>query len=101
MTDANRVAYILKHIPFVGRKIHSDSVRAFGIIGIACRIIWEIIKKAVFVAAAMLGPMYVLSRLSATGNIGYGLENSFVYFSMVMICFCGSVNNSVIFETDE
>ena len=49
--------------------------------------IWEIIKKAVFVAAAMLGPMYVLSRLSATGNIGYGLENSFVYFSMVMICF--------------
>ena len=39
MTDANRVAYILKHIPFVGRKIHSDSARAFGIIGIACRII--------------------------------------------------------------
>lgn len=101
MTDANRVAYILKHIPFVGRKIHSDSARAFGIIGIACRIIWEIIKKAVFVAAAMLGPMYVLSRLSVTGNIGYGLENSFVYFSMVMICFCGSVNNSVIFETGE
>ena len=63
MTDANRVAYILKHIPFVGRKIHSDSARAFGIIGIACRIIWEIIKKAVFVAAAMLGPMYVLNHL--------------------------------------
>ena len=59
MTDANRVAYILKHIPFVGRKIHSDSARAFGIIGIACRIIWEIIKKAVFVAAAKLGAMYV------------------------------------------
>ena len=101
ITDANRVAYVIKHLPFIGRKVKNDTARVFGIIGIIGRIIWEIIKKAVFVAAFMLLPMYVLSRFSATGNIGYGLENCFVYFSVVMLCFCGSVNNSVIFDTSE
>lgn len=105
-SDANKVAYILEHFPVAGKK--AAAVRSagrthigFGIAGVIFRLIWEIIKKVAFVAVFMLLPRYLLGRFSATGQNGFGLENCFVYFTVVMICFCGSINNSALFDTDE
>ena len=105
-SDANRIAYVLGHFPFIGDKINSArsgrrEQRAFGIAGVVLRLIWEIIKKAAFVAVFMILPRYVLGRICATGDNGFGLKNCFVYFSVVMVCFCGSINNSAIFDVNE
>ena len=106
VSDANRVAYVLEHIPFIRSKVvalrsEGRKLNGFGIAGIILRLIWEIIKKAAFVAVFMLLPRYVLTRVSADGAIGFGLENCFVYFTVVMVCFCGSINNSAVFELSE
>ncbi len=106
VSRGNRILYIISKIPLLGRLVGNGAytpkraVRAVDIIGELFHLLWQIVRTALYVTVFMLMPRYLFVRYSAVGANGFGLENCFVYFSIIMSCFCGSINNSRIFKVN-
>lgn len=90
-SDGNRARAMLK-------KFNIAPGRNSYILGAVFRFLWELIKKLAFVAIFMHLPRIMFEKNMNAGALGFGVENAFVYFTLVMVCFCGSINNSCIFQ---
>ncbi len=55
--------------------------------------------KILYVAVFMLLPCVIFSRIR--GVAGFQLNESMVYFTVILTCVCGSLINSAIFEMDD
>lgn len=107
VSRGNRLIYFISKIPLFGRLVKDTAYRSFKGVTVACvlgellHILWQVVKTAMYVAVFMLAPRYIFIRYSATGVNGFALDDCFVYFTLVMSCFCGSINNSRIFKVDK
>ena len=96
--DANKTVNALEMIPFAGRKISEAGTKTRNILGCIFRLIWEIIKKILFVGIVMYAPCRIYKEYMPSGATGFSIENCFVYFTVVLVVFCGSINRSAIFR---
>ncbi|MGN0375105.1 MAG: hypothetical protein ACI4EN_06345 [Butyrivibrio sp.] len=105
ISDANRLIFGLSKIPLINKKITEDtyngSKTGFKVAAAILGVLLEFIKKTLFVLAFMYVPMRLFSRWMPAGVTGFGPENSYVYFGLVLCGLCGSVINSEIFSKDE
>lgn len=107
VSRGNRLIYIINKTPIIGRLVQSDAYSpgnaqtVASVIGEIFHIFWQIVKTAAYVALFMLVPRYFFARYSAVGANGFAIENCFVYFTVIMSCFCGSINNSGIFNVNK
>lgn len=97
-SDANRTVNILEKIPYAGRKVSDLPGKVRYILGFVFRIVWEILKKIMITGIVMYVPYKLFSKYMPAGDNGFGLEDCFVYFAVVLIMFCTSINNSAIFK---
>ncbi|MCM1309134.1 MAG: hypothetical protein NC223_11090, partial [Butyrivibrio sp.] len=103
----NRLIYIISRIPILGRLVKAGAYspgkaqRAACVIAEIFHMLWQIVQTALYVAFFMLMPRYFFARYSAVGVNGFAIENCFVYFTVILSCFCGSINNSGIFKVNK
>ena len=96
--DANAVHKFLNKLPLLRNHV-SNTVS--GIIALILRIICELVLKIGFVGVFMFLPHILFSRYMETGLLGFGLENCFVYFAVIISGLCGSVVKSEVFHNNE
>ena len=90
--DANTIRTFFKN------KISSKVATVFAII---LRVLGEFAIKTAFVAVFMFLPHIFFSKYMETGILGFGLENCFVYFGVVLCGLCGSVVRSELFRNND
>lgn len=64
----------------------------------ALNIAIELVKKILFVFLFMKVPQMLFMKFMDAQDVGFGLENCFVYFALVLCGICGSVVRSEIFN---
>lgn len=64
----------------------------------ALNILIEFIKKILFVFLFMKVPQMLFVKFTDAQDVGFGLENCFVYFALVLCGICGSIVRSEIFD---
>lgn len=107
VSRGNRLIYIINRIPLLGRLVKSSAYSpgkaqtAACVAGELFHILWQIVQTALYTAFFMLMPRYFFARYSAVGVNGFAIENCFVYFTIILSCFCGSINNSGIFKVNK
>lgn len=107
VSRGNRLIYIINKIPLLGRLVKSGAYSpgkaqtAAGVVGELFHLLWQVVRTALYVAFFMLMPRYLFARYSAVGVNGFAIENCFVYFTIILSCFCGSINNSGIFKVNK
>lgn len=107
LSDANMLLYGLGRLPIIGNKITDKTyssikkVRFAVAAGIIIRMLLEIIKKTAYVAVFFMIPRMLFAGYMAIGPNGFDVDNCFVYFGIVLSCFCGSITRSVIFNPDD
>ena len=107
ISGANRVNRFLQSLPYIGKKVpdlvQKDRTgrRAMIIAGAVAEYMWEFIRKAAYVAVFMFLPWKLFSSFMPGAEYNFTIENSFVYFTLIMSCVCGSLNNSAIFEPSD
>ena len=99
-SDANMARSILGKIPFL-KNTSKMSEKTANVLGVIFRLICEIVKKSIFVGLFMFLPRFLAIKFLEAGIAGFGIEDVFVYLTVILICFCGSINNSVIFAEKE
>ena len=103
----NAVIYYLQKLPFVGRNVprawyrQKKTVHIWGAVGAVCVFLWELFKRALAVGLFIWLPRFLFMKYSATKETGFGLDNCYTYFSLVMICYAGSLLRSQIFKVNE
>lgn len=104
---ANQVLYFLRRLPIVGKRIPSGwgqkkrtKIICFALIA-AGRLLLEIVKKFAFGAVFFVLPRYLFCRRMAVGEAGFGIDDSFVYFTLVLNCIAGSLLHSFVFSVNE
>ncbi len=103
----NTLIFALKKLPVIGRHIKDSQYTSgkkktgFIIAGTVFDILFELMRKLAYVAAFVLLPRLVFSRIMAVGLSGFKLEDCYVYFTLVMTCICGSIIHSFIFNVNE
>ena len=60
----------------------------------------ELIKKILFVLIFMKVPQMLFVKFMDVQDAGFGLENCFVYFGLVLCGICGSLIRSEIFSDE-
>ena len=90
--DANTLRTFLKN------KI---SGKVAGIIAAILRVLSEFAFKTAFVAVFMFLPHVLFSKYMESGIAGFGIENCFVYYGIVLCGLCGSVVRSEIFKNND
>lgn len=107
LSGANMLLYGLGKLPVIGNKITDKTyssikkVRVFIAVGIIIRMLFEIIKKTAFIAVLFMVPRLLFAKYMAIGPNGFDVDNCYVYFGIVLSCFCGSITRSVIFNPDD
>ena len=90
--DANTLRTFFKNkIPY----------RVASVFAIILRVLGEFGFKAGFVGVFMFLPHILFSRYMGAGIAGFGLENCFVYFGIVLCGLCGSIVRSEIFRNND
>lgn len=65
------------------------------------RVLCEFAFKTAFVALFMFLPHILFSKYMESGMVGFGIENCFVYFAIILCGLCGSVVRSEIFHNND
>lgn len=98
-TDANYVRRFFAATPLLNKIKMSD--KASDIMGAFFRLIFELVKKLVFIGLFMYLPRALAIKFLDAGINGFGIEDVFVYLTVILVCFSGSINNSALFAQRE
>lgn len=103
--SANVMIEILRKLPIIGGRIKdsytNDEKKKFMIMSQIFRFLFEILKIFMYVLFFMYIPMKIFSKSMEAGSAAFSVENSFVYFSLVLSCFVGSIIHSKLFDVNE
>ena len=97
-SDGNKMRMVLGRLPVVGKAASGMSEKAGIAWGVVGRILYELVKKLLFCAVFLLVPKILFAKYMSAGENGFGTEDCFVYFAIVLNGFCGSIMNSAIFK---
>lgn len=102
ISDANLILTLLGRIPFIKGKIGAESYqknkKVLGLTGAIARLLFVFIKIYLLILFFMYLPMELFAHYMAVGRSGFKLVNSFAYFTLILVCICGSMMNSLIFN---
>ena len=107
ISGANRMNRVLQKAPGFGKNVpdlvhkNSGTRRMMIIVSAIVAYIREFVKKSAYVAVVMFLPWKLFSAFMPEAWAGFTIENSFVYFALIMSCICGSVNNCKIFQPSD
>lgn len=96
--DANTLLTILAKVPFLKNKMPKTVAAVLATI---FRVLCEFAFKTSFVALFMFLPHILFSKYMESGLAGFGIENCFVYFAIILCGLCGSVVRSEIFRNND
>lgn len=102
----NKLFSVMSELPLLGKLFKNNEQPPTA--GMKKRVVteiiyflWEIIKIYCYVLLFIHMPMKLFSKYMATGGAGFGLENSYVYFTLIMTCLSGSIIHSRLFDVNE
>ena len=102
----NKVFSVMSGIPLVNKIFKSGeqapaSFMKNRVITEIIYFVWEIIKVYAYVLLFIHMPKVLFSKYMATGSAGFGLDDAYVYFMLILTCCAGSIIHSKLFDVNE